>query len=199
MSATAKLAIKALSDKASELIEERASLRRRLLEDAARDQQIDRDIAGCMAGAKALGGEIVLSEFVPSGPPQHNALANFMTGRNQIAMSFKILKDVFGVEDGETIDSDELDEEHPKEMPRVADIILERLKVASAEGSKAAEIRRYIFKTYKADIHEKTVGMTLYRLQKEGVVRREGHVWFLASSEARTPDGDTSGIEDLLQ
>jgi hypothetical protein len=75
------------------------------------------------------------------------------------------------------------------------DVILERLKVAGSEGSKAAPIGEFYERTFGRIIHEKTVGMTLYRLQKDGLVRHEGHTWFLAPPKAETgnPGADTPG------
>jgi len=62
--------------------------------------------------------------------------------------------------------------------PTVKDLVLERLSQAGSMGSKAAGIREYIKRAYYIDTHEKTVGMTLYRLSQAGLVRREGHRWF---------------------
>jgi hypothetical protein len=75
------------------------------------------------------------------------------------------------------------------------DVILERLKVAGSEGSKAAPIREFYERTFGKIIHEKTVGMTLYRLQNDGLVCREGHTWFLAPPKAETgnPGAETPG------
>ncbi|HXQ16471.1 MAG TPA: hypothetical protein VN814_17775, partial [Caulobacteraceae bacterium] len=42
-----KIAIEALERRALDLIAERKGLRRRMLEDAARDAEIERDIFGC--------------------------------------------------------------------------------------------------------------------------------------------------------
>lgn len=56
-----KMAVDALQARARELIEDRDDTRRRLLEDAYRDAQTERDLAGCVAGARALGHEIDIS------------------------------------------------------------------------------------------------------------------------------------------
>lgn len=64
-------------------------------------------------------------------------------------------------------------------MPRMSDIVLDRLKAAGAKGSKAAPIQQYIENVYATKIHDKTVGMTLYRLARAGLVRRDGHTWFI--------------------
>ncbi|WP_146604483.1 hypothetical protein [Rhodoplanes roseus] len=70
-------------------------------------------------------------------------------------------------------------EPRPAQPPRIRDIVLERLRQAGSKGSQAAPIREYVQKEHSAEIHEKTVGMTLYRLSREGEVRREGRNWFI--------------------
>jgi hypothetical protein len=83
----------------------------------------------------------------------------------------------------------------PTPRPPIRAIVLERLVAAGDAGLKAADIRKYIEETYSAEIHEKTVGMTLYRLLKDEVVRREGHNWFIVPHKAETknPGGETPG------
>jgi len=71
-------------------------------------------------------------------------------------------------------------------MPSVISIIIDCLRAAGASGTKAAAIREYIQNTYGQDIHEKTVGMTLYRLSQKGRVRREGHTWFYVPTIAES-------------
>jgi hypothetical protein len=77
----------------------------------------------------------------------------------------------------------------------VREVILERLEVAGKSGSKASAIREFYERTFGRPIHEKTIGMTLYRLQLDGLVRHEGHTWFLAPPKAETgnPGGETPG------
>jgi hypothetical protein len=87
-------------------------------------------------------------------------------------------------------------------MPRVRDIVLERLKAAGKNGTRAAPIREHIRTTYGKDIHEKTVGMTLYRLANEKLAHRLGITWFYgpASPETQNPGAPTPGSqEDLLK
>jgi hypothetical protein len=195
------IAIQALQDKSLELRKEKERGRRRLLELALRDQQIDRDVEGCIAGARALGGQVAVPPETPIPEALKGAFQQFLTGRNLIIASYKGLRNFF---DGDASQGDDvpldgiLDAE--EEMPRIADIIMDRLGVAGQQGAKAAEIRRFILSKYDADIHEKTVGMTLYRLQKDSKVRREGHTWFLASPEAKSPGAANAGddFDDLL-
>lgn len=72
--------------------------------------------------------------------------------------------------------------------------------MAGADGSRAAVLRDYIEAKFGIVTHEKTVGMTLYRLLKEGLVRRDGHIWFFGAAKAETknpgesPPGSNSGI-----
>ena len=81
--------------------------------------------------------------------------------------------------------------DNKKTRPPIRELVLERTKGLSPNGLKAAEIREFIEKTYpnSGKLHEKTVGMTLYRLLQDGLVRREGHTWFFAppKAEAKNP------------
>jgi hypothetical protein len=177
-------AIAALQCRFGELVAERQKVGKRIVEDSVRHQQIMRDIDGCIAGAVALGGDIVRGPSRGLGTPAAvNAHTAFINSRNIIAAQLPLLAEFFGIssEESELSESDEGDAR--ANMPRIADIIHDRLEKAGAEGSKAAEIRKYILDTYDADIHDKTVSMTLNRLQKEGAVRREGHTWFSAAAE----------------
>lgn len=89
-----------------------------------------------------------------------------------------------------------------RERPSIRQIVLDRLADAGEGGAKAIDIRKYIETTYSEEIHEKTVGMTLYRLLQDELVRRQGHTWFLVpqnTAETKNPGGETPGlIEDLL-
>ncbi|MDQ2879086.1 MAG: hypothetical protein M3R41_08435 [Pseudomonadota bacterium] len=62
--------------------------------------------------------------------------------------------------------------------PKIADAILAFMRDRGKAGVKASEVRRHLKSDYGIDTHEKTPGMTLYRLSKEGLVRREGRTWF---------------------
>jgi len=178
MTDSTKIAIEALQAKARELAEDRAAVRRRLLEEAFQHIIIERDIAGCVAGARALGQEIdvpVLFVIPTQKQPLFNQFHSYAVNMGNL---FGSLKTEFGIEDDDA-DGAAVDDSRP-EMPRIADIILERLEVAGQEGTKAADIRHHILRTYKSDIHEKTVGMTLNRMQAAGQVRRDGRTWFIA-------------------
>lgn len=79
----------------------------------------------------------------------------------------------------------------------VRDLTLEKLKEAGSKGARAADIRKYIEDLRGTVLHEKTVGMTLYRLAKEGAARRQGRIWFFVEpleEETKNPGGDTPGL-----
>ncbi|MGY3486109.1 hypothetical protein ACVW1C_003992 [Bradyrhizobium sp. USDA 4011] len=91
--------------------------------------------------------------------------------------------------------------ETEEEPPKVKETILERLRLAAPNGLKAAELRQYYENAFSAKLHEKTIGMTLYRLSKDELVRRDGRVWFYVPPEGETknPGGGTPGLIDLLK
>ena len=62
--------------------------------------------------------------------------------------------------------------------PTLRQIVLDQLRSAGREGSKAATIRTYATQVLQRDFHVKAVGMTLNRLATQGLARRKGHVWF---------------------
>lgn len=97
--------------------------------------------------------------------------------------------------------ANKLDKEDDAATPRIKDRVLEHLKAVSPRGAKAADIRRRLKDAYGIDTHDKTVGMTLYRLSREGIVGRDGHIWFFhpPKAEGKNPGGDTPGLEDLLK
>jgi hypothetical protein len=62
--------------------------------------------------------------------------------------------------------------------PTLRKIVLDQLRLAGREGSKAATIRTHATQVLQRDFHGKAVGMTLNRLATQGLARRKGHVWF---------------------
>jgi hypothetical protein len=89
----------------------------------------------------------------------------------------------------------------PLPRPTVREVALMRLRAAGDKGAKAAEIRDYFERTYGEVVHEKTVGMTLYRLLKANLVRRDGHTWFFGppSVETKNPGGGTPGQNNIFE
>jgi len=203
MSDTSQIAIQALRGRASALLDERRALRRQLLNGVRRDLEIEVDLQGCVAGARALGGEIQPLDGFPNPlaqkeHPLHSFHMQYIQGRNMMANAARHLIDGYGLNDAQDAPASEVDTEENDGMPRIAEIVLSRLKDAGEKGSKAAPIEAYVKDTYGRTLHEKTIGMTLYRLQREGKVRREGHTWFLASTEAGKSGATTPDPEKFI-
>lgn len=97
-------------------------------------------------------------------------------------------------------EADEDEAEDDQASRSIRDLVLERLKSAAPRGLKASEIRGYIEALRETQLHEKTVGMTLYRLSLDRLVRREGRIWFYVPQDAETknPGGDTPGPSNTL-
>src|SRR4051812_14037921 len=78
-------------------------------------------------------------------------------------------------------------------------LIIKDQVVAAARDKIPHPVRAWALRQQLADsgiyIHEKTVGMTLYRLLREGVIRREGRDWFFVPEDQRDtadPEGEES-------
>lgn len=90
----------------------------------------------------------------------------------------------------------------PKRGRLFKDVALEMLEMAYPNPLKAAQVKAEVEKELDTTFHQKTAGMTLYRLAKTGKVRREGHKWFFVPEEERhdrneeSPDEGPSGLFD---
>lgn len=83
--------------------------------------------------------------------------------------------------------TDNADDSTP--LPNIRELVLDRLLAAGGAGTEAAPIKAYVEKTLKTSIHAKTVGMTLWRLSKSGLARREGRTWFRVNDQETLGDG----------
>ncbi len=92
-------------------------------------------------------------------------------------------------------DAERQDDEAPRS---IKDFVLAALSQAGEEGAKAAAIREKFEAASGASIHEKTIGMTLWRLSREGLVRRDGHTWFSVSppAKAENPGAGAPGSDN---
>lgn len=77
----------------------------------------------------------------------------------------------------------------------VREFTIDALKVAGKFGIKAADIRQAYESSRDVKLHDKTIGMTLYRLSKDDLARREGRLWFFVepNGETKHPGGQTPG------
>lgn len=70
--------------------------------------------------------------------------------------------------------------------PKIKDLVLEAAEKTYPMPVKASDIRRDLASRGHA-IHEKTVGMTLYRWVRKGRMRRTGRDWYFVPLEQRSP------------
>jgi hypothetical protein len=77
--------------------------------------------------------------------------------------------------------------------PKVKDHVLDAAKAAYPNAVRAAEISKTLAAT-GMHIHEKTVGMSLYRWLQVGKVRRDGRDWYYVP-ESPHPSEPASGSE----
>jgi hypothetical protein len=91
-----------------------------------------------------------------------------------------------------------LDEEPPQS---VREFTLDALKTASNLGIKASDIRAAYEAARDVKLHDKTIGMTLYRLSKDNLARREGRTWFFVapSAETKNPGVGAPGLDELFK
>lgn len=81
-----------------------------------------------------------------------------------------------------------------RHTPRIRDAILEYLQGLGDAGANVGQVRRHLTDAYGLSVHEKTPGMTLYRLLKDEMVRREGRTWYYAkASSGNNEDGAHGG------
>jgi hypothetical protein len=78
--------------------------------------------------------------------------------------------------------------------PTLRKVVLDQLRLAGREGSKAAAIRTYATQVLQRDFHDKAVGMTLNRLATKGLARRKGHLWFPVGPSFETREGPEERI-----
>jgi hypothetical protein len=88
----------------------------------------------------------------------------------------------------------------PAKQAKVKHIVLDRLRELSPEGARSSPLRQYLEQSQGIQVHEKTVGMTLYRLSNDGLVHRKGQTWFYGPqakqslpAEAENPGAGTPG------
>lgn len=74
------------------------------------------------------------------------------------------------------------------ERPTVREFILAEALAAAPGPVRAADLRKKYEEKYALTVHEKTFGMTLYRLSERDFMRREGHAdWYFIPEHARPP------------
>jgi hypothetical protein len=89
---------------------------------------------------------------------------------------------------------------HEDSGASIRELTLEYLAAAAPAGLKASEVQALIEGRRKTNLHPKTAGMTLYRLSQDGLVRREGRMWFYVppNAEAKNPGGGAPGPNNVF-
>jgi hypothetical protein len=175
-----------LLGKRDRLLAERTDIRKTRAALGVRDREIDRELADIQAAGRVFGIEIDLPKEEEDAWQRSFFEAPFQRTIRRLIMEPK--------EAAPETTAAAKAVATKAEMPRISDIVLDRLKEAAERGTKAAPIQAYIENTYGKKIHDKTVGMTLYRLQREGRVRRQGHTWFIVP-ETMNPGVAAPGSE----
>jgi hypothetical protein len=86
------------------------------------------------------------------------------------------------------------DESRRARRPTLRKVVLDQLRLAGREGSKAATIRTHATQFLQREFHAKAVGMTLNRLATKGLARRKSHIWFPAGPGFETREGPEKRI-----
>jgi len=76
----------------------------------------------------------------------------------------------------------------PPVLPKgksIKEIVLEIAEKAYPNSLRASDVRLKIEELRGEKLHEKTIGMTLYRLSVDGVMRRDGWNWFFVPLDKR--------------
>ncbi len=193
--------------KRDRLLEERAALSAQREDLLARQRRNDRELSDCRATARFFGIDV---EF-PSDPARDEAEhyyrrameAESLARRRNTAVHGRPVETIYTVtsDAGPTKPTPEpapspavlsAPVEEAKPRPPVREFIVKQLAMAGKAGAKAAALREAYERKYGTTLHEKTIGMTLYRLLQDDKVARDGHVWFLIP-QTEAPGAGTPG------
>jgi hypothetical protein len=165
----------ALSKRLEALLAERAHIRQEQQRLAARYREIDRELADCQAAGRVFNITVDIPRDDGEQRPVSslNAWNAARTARAHSQGQSPADLQAPGAQGAAEASLSKT------EMPRIRDIVLDRLREAGVGGSRATQIQNYVESTYSTRIHPKTVGITLFRLSKEGMVRRDGRTWYL--------------------
>jgi hypothetical protein len=177
-----------------DVLRRRKLVRVDMAEAARRDRELDREIADLKAAARVFGVELTMPPDESERPRVHiHIRPDGVPVRRRIMPDGRITESVIEGQPSFPVLSQPVPTPPPpspsttiSKRPPIREIVLDRLRGAGAEGKRASAIQKYIERVYGAELHQKTVGMTLYRLAQEGLVRREGRTWFFVQPEAET-------------
>ena len=91
-------------------------------------------------------------------------------------------------------------EEADTKRQTVKDFILERARLAYPKAVRASDLRRAYEEVTGRAVHDKTFGMSLYRLSLDGAMKREGPAdWYYVTDESRVPtQASAEAVQDLF-
>ena len=213
MSAAAELAEKEVVERRDRLVGRRTELLRQRAAIISELRNIDHDLRDCEATARFFG---LALEFPPDEREEYDrirAAHREKEMREREVIRARLLREEArqSVMQLDLVAESDFKEVEPvssktkqaikpdRGRPTVREVSLNLLEGAGSLGMKADRIRDYLDRTYGLSVHEKTVGMTLYRLSRDGLVRRTGHTWFLVQpeTEAKNPGVGAPGpIQD---
>ena len=189
-----QLAIEYVSERRDWLVVERLRLFRLKRAIDAYARTVDRQVHECVEAGRELGAEIALPVWenvwktsLPeemrrvSGASEWTKPEQTMRKSAYNPLSFDNVLEFYvaaALEDCEVEALRARQEGRRVRRPTLRKIVLDQLRLAGREGSKAAPIRTYATQVLQRDFHLKAVGMTLNRLAKQSLARRKGHVWF---------------------
>jgi len=176
----------ALRSKVADLVAAKAKNRVASAAIADSDRQIDRDLADARAAARFFNISIEFPDDELHADVEIIRRADGSIVRRKISPTGRLISQVTlgptGIATEEVSAPEPSLGVPPPTRPPVKEIVLDQLKQAGGKGLKAAKIKEYIERVYGDDLHPKTVGMTLFRLSQDGLVRRDRHTWFLVET-----------------
>jgi hypothetical protein len=202
------LAVQRIVATRDSLVEEQKRVRQEQRRLSELDRELERKLGDCFAAARFFGVDISL-------PVDDEAIAEAQRRVRTYEMRLRSsetdeertrafeflnrararLADLTGKKEAEersakdqgpVVGPDDPSETAGTKAPKVREVALDRLQASGDRGQKAADIRKFVEQAYPVKLHEKTVGMTLYRLSKENLVHRKGQVWFYGPQAEQT-------------
>ncbi|TDI55855.1 MAG: hypothetical protein E2O94_07665 [Alphaproteobacteria bacterium] len=163
-------ALEAITDKRRGLEKQHGEVRAFIQNEMKRLRSIERELEDCDAASRVFGQHEAAEdtdEVTAAGQPK-------ITSPRELGGALSPLTPTV-----------------PSLKPSFKEAAIEFLQKIYPRGLKATHIRALAQSHYGITAHEKTAGMTLYRLKKEGLVRRNGFYWYsMAPERHHTEDID---------
>jgi hypothetical protein len=199
------MAVQKILDDRDKLVLERVAVRVQLLEMLKKEETLRRALRDLAAAGRVFNQVVAVpladSDY-DSEPALKKAMEELRRGKPWEPGKSRPHKKGPDGQYGPQIDAPSLDETQTSigastaESLRIRDRILSYLESKYPSGCLARELREHLLNSFGIETHEKTVGMTLYRLSKQNLVTRDGRTWFFAAggaqistSEAQPSDG----------